>query len=71
MNHAPFQYNITINNSAGAQTMGTVRIFLGPRLDERNTEMLLRDQRLMMMEMDRFVVARTENLIRIPQKFVN
>lgn len=37
--------------------MGTCRIFLAPRFDERGTEMLLRDQRLLMIEMDRFVIA--------------
>lgn len=61
LNHTPFTYNITVNNSGGAQSMGTIRIFLAPRFDERNTEMLLRDQRHLMMEMDRFVVARKLN----------
>lgn len=36
--------------------MGTVRIFMSPKFDERGTEMLFRDQRLMMTEMDKFIV---------------
>lgn len=43
--------------------MGTCRIFLTPKFDERGTEMLLRDQRLMMTEMDKFIVARKNSFI--------
>lgn len=57
LQNADFSYNININNTTGAQTRGTVRIFISPRNDERGTPMLLRDQRLMMTEMDRFTVA--------------
>lgn len=38
--------------------MGTCRIFLAARNDERGTTMLLRDQRRLMIELDRFTVAR-------------
>lgn len=38
--------------------MGTARIFMAPKFDERGTEMLFRDQRLMMTEMDKFIIAR-------------
>lgn len=37
--------------------MGTCRIFLAPKFDERGTAMLFRDQRLLMTEMDKFIVA--------------
>lgn len=57
LQHAPFNYSINLNNNTAAQAMGTVRIFLSPRFDERGTEMLLRDQRLLMTEMDKFIVA--------------
>lgn len=36
--------------------MGTCRIFLGPKLDERGLPWLFRDQRLLMIELDRFPV---------------
>lgn len=39
--------------------MGTARIFLSPKFDERGIEMQFRDQRKLMIEMDKFVVART------------
>nr|P85046.1 RecName: Full=Phenoloxidase subunit 1; AltName: Full=PO-P1 [Simulium damnosum] len=57
LNHTPFTYSIQVNNSSGAQRMGMVRIFLAPKTDERGNEMLFRDQRLMMIEMDKFVVS--------------
>lgn len=57
LQHQPFSYNININNNTGALVLGTCRIFMAPSFDERGTEMLLRDQRLLMIEMDKFVVA--------------
>lgn len=41
--------------------MGTCRIFLAPKFDERGTAMLFRDQRLLMTEMDKFIVACKSN----------
>lgn len=57
LQHTDFQYQININNQTGSQASGMVRIFMSPRFDERGTAMLLRDQRLMMTEMDKFPVA--------------
>jgi tyrosinase len=57
LNHTPFSYTIQVNNSGGAQRMGMVRIFMAPKTDERGNEMLFRDQRLMMIELDKFVVS--------------
>ncbi|XP_031621669.1 phenoloxidase 2-like [Contarinia nasturtii] len=57
LQNADFTYNININNSTGAPAMGTVRIFLAPQNDERGTRMFLRDQRLLMCELDKFTVA--------------
>lgn len=34
-----------------------VRIFLSPKFDERGQGMLFKDQRLMMVEIDKFVAA--------------
>lgn len=55
LNHRPFTYKITVNNQGGAR-MGTCRIFLGPKNDESGRSWLLRDQRLLMIEMDRFAI---------------
>lgn len=57
LQHNEFTYNINVNNSTGSPQMGTCRIFMAPHNDERGNPMLFRDQRLMMCEMDRFVVA--------------
>lgn len=57
LNHMDFSYNINVTNNTGAQAMGTCRIFMAPRNDERGTAMLFRDQRLMMTELDKFTVA--------------
>lgn len=57
LQHTEYMYNINVNNSTGAQAMGTCRIFMAPRNDERGTPMLFRDQRLMMTELDKFTVA--------------
>lgn len=57
LQHTEFTYNINVNNTTGAQAMGTCRIFMAPRNDERGTQMLFRDQRSMMIEMDKFTVA--------------
>lgn len=40
----------------GAPRMGTVRIFLAPKFDERGLPMLFRDQRLMFIELDKFTI---------------
>lgn len=56
LQHSAFTYRIQLNNTTGAQVLGTIRIFMAPKFDESGNEMLLRDQRLLMTEMDRFVV---------------
>ncbi|XP_058457157.1 phenoloxidase 2-like [Malaya genurostris] len=57
LQHAPFIYNMQIENDSDAQRMGFVRIFMAPRNDERGQPMPFRDQRLFMVEMDKFLVA--------------
>lgn len=55
LQHADFNYRIMVNNS-GAQRKGTCRIFMAPRKDERGQVLLFRDQRSLMIEMDKFTV---------------
>lgn len=57
LQHAPFTYTINVNNDSGIQRLGYVRIFLAPKHDERGQEMSLRDQRLLMIELDKFIAA--------------
>lgn len=57
LQHTPFTYTINVNNQGGAQRFGTVRIFLGPKIDERGLPMAFREQRLFMIELDKFVTS--------------
>lgn len=54
LQNAPFEYTINATNTSGALRKGTVRIFLCPKADERNTPLRINDQRLMAIEMDKF-----------------
>jgi len=56
LQHQPFRYTITVDNSTGENKQGTCRIFLGPRADERNNPMLFRDQKNLFIELDKFTV---------------
>lgn len=56
MQHAPFEYRIQVNNSGRVARRGTCRIFLSPRSDERDVPLRFRDQRSLMIEMDKFMV---------------
>lgn len=57
LQHLPFTYTISLNNDSGAQRFGYVRIFMAPKNDERGQPMLMRDQRSMMIELDKFVTS--------------
>lgn len=58
LNHAPFVYNIRVNNRSNTTQMGTCRIFIGPKFDERNLPFSYRVQKDLMIEMDKFTVTR-------------
>lgn len=57
LQHSPFTYRINVNNQTRGQKMGTCRIFLAPKFDERGTNWLFRDQRLLFIELDKFTVT--------------
>lgn len=57
LQYAPFDYNISVTNNSGGQKRGTCRIFLGPKVDERNNVLNFRNQRSLMVEMDKFTVT--------------
>lgn len=44
--------------NSGAQRVGTVRIFLAPKKDERGFSFRLREQRTFFIELDRFTTTR-------------
>lgn len=52
-----FFYNNQVENS-GAQRVGTVRIFLAPRNDERGLPFRFREHRWFFIELDRFTTTR-------------
>ncbi|XP_068145500.1 phenoloxidase 2 [Drosophila tropicalis] len=54
LQHLPFTYTINVQNDSGAMRFGYVRIFIAPKNDERGQPMQLREQRLMMVELDKF-----------------
>ncbi|OXU22254.1 hypothetical protein TSAR_002572 [Trichomalopsis sarcophagae] len=65
LNHDDFSYNITVNNSNNKELIGTVRIFIAPRFDETGRQFTFHDQRMLMIEMDKFTtqLKRGQNVI--------
>ncbi|KAH8348177.1 hypothetical protein KR084_005040 [Drosophila pseudotakahashii] len=55
LQNAPFTYTFNVTNN-GAKRTGTCRIFICPKVDERNQPLRLEEQRLMAIEMDKFTV---------------
>lgn len=56
LQNAPFTYEIKVTNSTGSLKRGTARIFLAPKVDERNTSLQFREQRRYFIELDKFGV---------------
>lgn len=56
LQHAPFVYNIDVLNNNPVPVRGTCRLFITPKVDERGMPLGLNDQRLMAIELDKFVV---------------
>ncbi|EDX07589.1 phenoloxidase 2 [Drosophila simulans] len=65
LQNAPFTYTFNVTNN-GARRTGTCRIFICPKVDERNQALNLEEQRLLAIEMDKFTVDLVpgENTIR-------
>lgn len=57
LQHAPFGYEINVDNSTGIQRRGTCRIFFAPIRDERGDALSFNAQRGLMVEMDKFTVV--------------
>lgn len=58
LNHPVFTYRITANNRNNTTQRGTVRIFMAPKVDESGIPFTFAAQRLLMIEMDKFIVNR-------------
>lgn len=58
LNHGDFTYRIVANNRNNQPRRGTVRIFIAPRQDERGLPYVFKDQKELMIEMDKFTVLR-------------
>uniref|UniRef100_A0A336MA48 CSON014281 protein n=1 Tax=Culicoides sonorensis TaxID=179676 RepID=A0A336MA48_CULSO len=56
LNHTPFNYKFQIENRTGQTRLGMCRVYMAPKKDERGVNMLFRDQRVLLIEMDKFVV---------------
>lgn len=57
LQHEPFAYIIQVTNSNPFVLRGTCRIFLGPKTDENGRPLTFAQQRVMMIEMDKFTVT--------------
>lgn len=55
LQHSPFRYKIQVNSETSALKKGTVRLFLAPKCDERGRPLTFEEQRILMIEMDRFI----------------
>lgn len=56
LQHIPFNYSFSVTNNSGAQRLGMARIFMGIRNGYNRQPMNFNDQRIMMMEMDKFPI---------------
>ncbi|XP_073947884.1 phenoloxidase subunit 1-like isoform X1 [Choristoneura fumiferana] len=54
LQHDDFNYVIEVNNTSGANQMGTIRIFIAPVADERGRTLPFEEQRRLMIELDKF-----------------
>lgn len=67
LQNAPFEYTINVENNTRTQRIGTCRIFMCPKNDERGMPIIrFEDQRSLMIEMDKFTVYMNpgKNIIR-------
>ncbi|XP_050441246.1 phenoloxidase 1-like [Adelges cooleyi] len=53
LQHTPFSYRIIVQND-GVPQMGTVRIFIAPKYDEKRLAFMFEDQRHFFVELDKF-----------------
>lgn len=56
LQHANFNYEISVSNNSDRTLTGTCRIFLAPHCDEHCRPLHFNEQRALMIELDKFIV---------------
>lgn len=56
LQHVPFNISMSVNNASGANRMGLARIFMAPKIGFNRQSLSFNEQRLLMIEIDKFVV---------------
>jgi tyrosinase len=56
LQHVPFMITMSVTNNNKAQRLGMTRLFMAPRNNFNGQPMSFNDQRMMMIEIDKFVV---------------
>lgn len=69
LQNAPFTYTFNVTNN-GAKRTGTCRIFICPKVDERNQPLRLEDQRLLAIEMDKFTVDCESKILLLSKQYI-
>ncbi|XP_012279901.1 phenoloxidase 2-like isoform X2 [Orussus abietinus] len=57
LQHVPYVYRIKVVNQSRTLKLGTCRIYMSPKTDERGLPMPFRDQKNFMIELDKFTVS--------------
>ena len=60
LNHDDFTYTISVNNTNNQEVMGTVRVFIAPKYDDTGRTLTFNEQRMLMIEMDKFTARRKD-----------
>ncbi|XP_053683757.1 phenoloxidase 8-like [Sabethes cyaneus] len=68
LQHAPYVYNIEVNNSNARPMRGTVRIFMAPKQDDRNVNLKYDEWRRYVIELDKFAVSLNPGVNRIVRR---
>lgn len=55
--HDPFTYTVMVINNSNSNRKGVARIFMAPKFTETGERFPFSEQRRLMIELDRFVVA--------------
>jgi Hemocyanin, ig-like domain len=69
LQHESFTYQIRVDNSTGVEQEVVFRIFMAPLKDETGRSFSLREQQLLMIELDKFVKTGEHLLLRIFASF--
>lgn len=56
LQHVPFTITMSVNNASGTNRMGLARIFMAPKVGFNRQALSYNEQRLLMIEIDKFVV---------------